>query len=108
MIVNDGGRPSNVDRGYILRRLLRRMTRHMNKLGIDLNTLPNIIDISINSILELYPELEKNRNTIKQIIIEEKDKFMKTLQKGEKEFEKVARRAKENNQTIISAETVYN
>ena len=108
MIVNDGGRPSNVDRGYILRRLLRRMTRHMNKLGIDLNTLPNIIDISINSILELYPELEKNRNTIKQIIIEEKDKFMKTLQKGEKEFEKVARRAKENNQTIISAETVFN
>ena len=108
MIVNDGGRPSNVDRGYILRRLLRRMTRHLNKLEIDLNTLPNIIDISINSIIELYPELEKNRNTIKQIIIEEKDKFMKTLQKGEKEFEKVARRAKENNQAIISAETVFN
>ena len=42
MIINDGGRPSNVERGYILRRLLRIMTRHLNKLEIDLNKLPDI------------------------------------------------------------------
>ena len=108
MIINDGGRPSNVDRGYILRRLLRRMTRHMNKLEIDLQELSNIIDISIDSLKELYPELEKNKETIKQVIITEKDKFIKTLQKGEKEFDKVANRTKNNNEEIIDAKTVFN
>ena len=108
MIINDGGRPSNVDRGYILRRLLRRMTRHMNKLEIDLNKMPEIIDVSIDSLKELYPELEKNKEIIKQVIIEEKDKFTKTLQKGEKEFEKVSTRLKENGQKVIDAQTVFN
>ena len=108
MIINDGGRPSNVDRGYILRRLLRRMTRHMNKLEIDLNKMPEIIDVSIASLKELYPELEKNKEIIKQVIIAEKDKFTKTLQKGEKEFEKVSTRLKENGQKVIDAQTVFN
>ncbi len=108
MIINDGGRPSNVDRGYILRRLLRRMTRHMNKLEIDLNKMPEIIDVSIDSLKELYPELEKNKELIKQVIIAEKDKFTKTLQKGEKEFEKVSTRVKENGQKVIDAQTVFN
>ena len=108
MIINDGGRPNNVDRGYILRRLLRRMTRHMNKLEIDLDELSNIIDISIDSLKELYPELEKNKETIKQIIVAEKDKFIKTLQKGEKEFEKVANRTKNNNKDVIDAQAVFN
>ena len=108
MIINDGGRPSNVDRGYILRRLLRRMTRHMNKLEINLDELANIIDISIDSLKELYPELEKNKETIKEIIVAEKDKFMKTLQKGEKEFEKVANRTKNNNKDVINAQAVFN
>ena len=108
MIINDGGKPSNVDRGYILRRLLRRMTRHMNKLEIDLNKLPEIIDTSIDAIIELYPELEVNRENIKNVIIEEKDKFIKTLQKGEKEFEKVALKAKNAGKDTIETEAVFN
>ena len=108
MIINDGGRPSNVDRGYILRRLLRRMTRHCNKLEIDLENLPEIIDCSIDSIKELYPELDKNREEIKNVIIEEKDKFIKTLKNGEREFEKVANRAKNSGKEIIDTEIVFN
>ncbi len=108
MMINDGGRPSNVDRGYILRRLLRRMTRHLNKLEIDLAKLPEIIDTSIEALKEMYPELEKNRETIKSVIIEEKDKFMKTLEKGEKEFEKVVTKLKQENKIKLEAETVFN
>ncbi len=108
MIIHDGGRPSNVDRGYILRRLLRRMTRHLNKLQIDLECLPEIIDCSIDSLQEMYPELLKDRETIKKVIIEEKDKFMKTLEKGEKEFEKVVTKLKSQNQTKIATEAVFN
>ena len=108
MIINDGGRPSNVDRGYILRRLLRRMTRHLNKLEIDLGKLTEIIDVAIDSSKELYPELEKNRDNIKNVIIEEKDKFIKTLKNGEREFEKVASKAKKDNKEIIDTSAVFN
>ena len=108
MIVNDGGRPSNVDRGYILRRLLRRMTRHINKLGVDLGKLPELIDCSIDSIKELYPELLKSREEIKQVIIEEKDRFMKTLQNGEREFEKVANRARNAGKDTLETASVFN
>ncbi len=108
MIINDGGRPSNVDRGYILRRLLRRMTRHLNKLEVNLNELESIIDISIDSLKELYPELDQNRATIKSVIIEEKDKFMKTLQNGEREFEKVANRTKNAGKKVLDTQAVFN
>ena len=108
MIVNDGGRPSNVDRGYVLRRLIRRMTRHMNKLGIDLDKLDEIIGISIDSIKELYPELENNKEIIINTIVEEKNRFMKTLQNGEREFEKVAKRTKASGQDTIETNAVFN
>ncbi len=108
MIINDGGRPSNVDRGYILRRLLRRMTRHLNKLGIDLTVLPEIIDTSIDALKELYPELDNNREEIKAVIIAEKDKFIKTLQNGEREFEKVANRTKNAGNKVIDTNAVFN
>ncbi len=108
MIIHDGGRPSNVDRGYILRRLLRRMTRHLNKLEIDLSNLPQIINISIEALKEMYPELMANQETIQNVILEEKDKFMKTLAKGEKEFEKVATKLKSENQTKLDTQTVFN
>ena len=108
MIINDGGRPSNVDRGYILRRLLRRMTRHLNKLEIDLTFLPEIIEISIEALKELYPELYTNKNEIIDVIIAEKDKFMKTLQNGEREFEKVANRTKNAGRTVLDTNAVFN
>ena len=108
MIINDGGRPSNVDRGYILRRLLRRMTRHMNKLEINLDELESVIDVSIDSLKELYPELDTNRDTIKQVIIAEKDKFIKTLKNGEKEFEKVSNKVKANGEKVMPSEAVFN
>ena len=108
MIINDGGRPSNVDRGYILRRLLRRMTRHLNKLEINLDLLPEIIEVSINALKELYPELEKNKATIISVIEEEKNKFMKTLKNGEKEFEKVVNRAKNQGKDTLDTQVVFN
>lgn len=107
MIISDGGRPSNVDRGYVLRRLIRRMTRHLNKLQIDLNELSNLIDLNIDNLSEMYPELENNRDTIKQVIVEEKDKFVKTLTHGEKEFEKVITRIKNENLQKIDGQVVF-
>ena len=72
MIISDGGRPSNIDRGYILRRLIRRMTRHLNKLQISLDELGCLIDLDIEILKEMYPDLDKNKEIIKQVILEEK------------------------------------
>ena len=107
MIIADGGRPSNLDRGYVLRRLIRRMIRQMNKLQIDLNELSTLIDINVDNLKEMYPELEQNRNNIKQVIIEEKDKFVKTLNHGEREFEKEVKRLKEQGKDTIEGKVVF-
>ena len=107
MIICDGGRPSNVDRGYILRRLIRRMVRHMNKLQINLDEISTLIDINVDNLKEMYPELEKNRETIKNVIIEEKNKFVKTLSHGEKEFEKAINKSKEQGKTKIDGNIVF-
>ena len=105
MIISDGGRPSNLDRGYVLRRLIRRMIRHMNKLQIDLNELSNLIDANIENLKELYPELVNNKELIKNVINEEKDKFVKTLEKGEKEFQKQISKLTESK--LIPGEIVF-
>ena len=107
MVISDGGRPSNIDRGYVLRKLIRRMSRHLNKLQINLDELSNLIDLNIDVLKEMYPELIENREVIKQVIIEEKDKFMKTLSHGEKEFEKAILKAKQENKTTIDGQTIF-
>ncbi len=95
MLIADGGRPSNIDRGYILRRLIRRMIRHLNKLQIDLNELSTLIEINVDNLKEMYPELEKNKEIITATMIEEKDKFVKTLANGEREFQKAINKLQE-------------
>ena len=107
MIISDGGRPSNIDRGYVLRKLIRRMSRHLNKLQIDLSELSSLIDLNVDILKEMYPELENNRDLIKQVIIDEKDKFIKTLSHGEREFEKAINRAKQDNKNVIDGQTIF-
>ena len=107
MIICDGGVPSNTDRGYILRRLIRRLTRHLNKLQINLEAMPEIIDVTIDNLKEMYPELAENREKIKVVIGEEQQKFSKTLEHGEREFDKAVDRAKQAGQNKIDAKTVF-
>ena len=108
MIIADGGRPSNIDRGYVLRRLIRRMTRHMSKLQIDLENISDLIETdTINNLNEMYPELQTKRDIIKNVIIEEKDKFIKTLGHGEKEFEKVINKLEQENKNVIDGKTIF-
>lgn len=107
MIICDGGKPSNVDRGYVLRRLIRRTVRHMNKLQIDLNEIGTLVDLYVETLKEMYPELEKNASIIKETVIEEKNKFVKTLTHGEREFQKAINIAKNQNKDEIDGETVF-
>ena len=108
MIILDGGRPSNIDRGYVLRRLIRRMTRHLNKLQINLEDIGDLIELNIETLNEMYPELQNKKEEIKEVIIAEKDKFMKTLNNGEREFNKVINRLKSQNISKIDGKAIFN
>lgn len=107
MIISDGGRPSNLDRGYVLRRLIRRMIRHLNKLQINLEELGTLIELNVENLKEMYPDLEKNKDLIKTVIIEEKDKFVKTLANGEKEFNKEVAKLKAQGKDMIDGKMVF-
>jgi alanyl-tRNA synthetase len=87
-LISDGVIPGNTDRAYILRRLLRGAIRHAKKSG-----LASVTDL-VDSICEKYKETYNlNLENIKSIVLAEENKFLNTLEKGLKEFEKGERDA---------------
>ncbi|OGY25477.1 MAG: alanine--tRNA ligase [Candidatus Woykebacteria bacterium RBG_16_43_9] len=87
-IIADGVTPSNVERGYILRRLIRRSIRHGKILGIEENFTTKIARSTIDIFQETYPELVEKKQKIADELYKEEEKFSKTLEKGLREFEK--------------------
>jgi alanyl-tRNA synthetase len=81
-MVGDGILPSNVGRGYVLRRLLRRACRHGRLIGINEPFLYKVCDTVIDENKCAYPELDEKRDYIKKIIKNEEEQFSKTVDKG--------------------------
>ncbi len=81
--------PSNVDQGYVLRRLIRRAVRMANSLGMPKGSIAEIAKVYIDVYKDVYPELTQNHDKIIDELNKEEDKFSKTLVAGEKEFTKV-------------------
>ncbi|MCQ2437847.1 MAG: alanine--tRNA ligase, partial [Clostridia bacterium] len=84
-----GVTPSNVDQGYVLRRLIRRAVRHGMSLGMPEGFTCEIASVIINQYKDNYPELERNGAHILEQLKLEEDRFQRTLKKGMAEFEKV-------------------
>lgn len=82
--------PSNVDQGYVLRRLIRRATRFAGQLGIEEGKLSEISDAVIDKYGHAYPELVEKRSFVLDEINKEEIRFQKTIKQGLKEFDKVA------------------
>tara|TARA_Y100000310_G_scaffold200217_1_gene200242 strand:+ start:1249 stop:2790 length:1542 start_codon:yes stop_codon:yes gene_type:complete len=82
--------PSNVDRGYILRRLIRRTIRYGKLLGINTNFTVQLAKIVIKEYSDYYSELEKNKEYVLDELQKEENKFQLTLEKGLREFNKLA------------------
>ena len=87
-LIADGVLPSNTDRGYILRRLLRRAVRYADILGIPEGNLVNLTKVIADIYNDSYPEIKNSLNKIKEEIKQEEAKFRQTLVKGLREFEK--------------------
>ena len=84
-----GVTPSNVDQGYVLRRLIRRAVRHGMKLGMPAGFTCEIAQVIIDQYKAVYPELERNGAFILEQLKLEEERFQRTLKKGQAEFEKV-------------------
>lgn len=99
-----GIKPSNTDQGYILRRLIRRAIRHAKTLNIDINSdwEQRIAKLILEKYKSYYKELTDNENVVYEVLINEKMKFNRTLEKGLKEFEKVTR-----NDTDVDGVTAF-
>lgn len=89
MIMSDdrGIVPSNVDQGYIVRRLMRRAIRHGRLLGIKENFCRMVSEKVVEIFKDVYPEVEKNKEFVFGEIEKEETKFRNTLEKGIKQFD---------------------
>ena len=81
--------PSNVDQGYILRRLIRRALRYAMQLEMGENALSKVAETVIADYGEVYPELNENAEHIKKELDAEELKFQRTLTNGMREFERI-------------------
>jgi len=84
---NKGVAPSNVDQGYIVRRLIRRAIRHGRLLGINNNFCHEVAEKVIEIFAAVYPEVLKNKDFVLTELMNEESKFRNTIEKGSKNLE---------------------
>ncbi|MCX7779012.1 MAG: alanine--tRNA ligase [Patescibacteria group bacterium] len=88
-LISEGLLPSKEERGYILRRILRRAIRYGNLIKTKKGFLIPLANLVIENYHNIYPELSQKRNDILTVIQQEEEKFGKTLEKGIKELQKI-------------------
>src|SRR5262249_59760297 len=86
-LVADGVQPANEGRGYILRRMLRRVVSHARRLGIEGGVLDPVITSVVTGFGEAYPELRENEAFIRQVADSEEERVATTLRQGLTRFE---------------------
>ena len=98
-----GVTPSNVDQGYVLRRLIRRAVRHGMKLGMPQGFTCEIAKVIIAQYKATYPELESHGEFILEQLKLEEERFSRTLKKGVAEFEKVVGNIRRTREALEAA-----
>ena len=93
-LIADGVLPSNEGRGYVLRRMLRRVVSHARRLGIEREVMPSLVARSVELFGDAYPELVENRAYVEQVATSEEDRFAGTLRQGMALFETEAEEAR--------------
>ncbi len=100
-LLADGVFPSNEGRGYVLRRILRRAVRHAWLLGRREPTLVHVVDVVIESMRDLYPELHVRRKHILETTRAEEERFLTTIDAGMTRFEELAPAASTQGSTTV-------
>jgi len=105
-LLADGVVPARMGGGYILRRLIRRASRYMSRLGIEGVHMQEIAEVVVREYSAAYPELEQNKDTIYKQITAEEEKFHSTLNKGLKRFDEMVA-AMTGESKVLDGEAVF-
>ncbi len=106
-MISDGILPSNSGRGYVLRRLLRRASRHGRLLGIDREFLIELAQTVIDGSKDGYPELEEKKDFIFKVIAKEEEQFNKTIDQGLSILEKMEEEMVRKGVKTLSGEDAF-
>ena len=81
-LISDGVFPSNEDRGYVLRRIMRRAIRHAHLLGVERVACPEMVDEVVAMMHTEYPDLADNHRFVREVVEREEERFRSTLSRG--------------------------
>jgi alanyl-tRNA synthetase len=107
MIIGDGVIPSNEGRGYVLRRLLRRIVRSARLLGVHEPVLPAFAEVVRDAMAPSYPELATDFERIRAVVAAEEESFLTTLAAGERIFETAAVATKQAGGTQLAGDRAF-
>lgn len=105
--IADGVVPSNIDRGYVLRKVLRRAVRYGKGLGLNEPFLGKLLPRLISCMGEAYPELEKSKCKIETLLEQEEEAFLKTLRRGGNILSQITQKALEADKKEISGQEAF-
>ncbi|MGO1912152.1 MAG: alanine--tRNA ligase, partial [Corynebacterium sp.] len=107
MLILDGVTPGNEGRGYILRRLLRRIIRSARLLGATGVTMERFMDTVRTTMTPSYPEITENWERIRAVAVGEETAFLKTLESGTRLFEEAAAKVKAQGRTELDGASAF-
>jgi alanyl-tRNA synthetase len=105
--IADGVQPSNVDRGYVLRKVLRRAVRYGRSLGMDRPFLTDILPQLVSTMGPDYPELVKGQERIAEILTVEEEGFIRTLRRGGNILNQIIDKAQGSTHHMISGDDAF-
>ncbi len=105
--IGDGALPSNVEAGYVVRRLIRRAVVYGRDLGIRENFCASLSQTVVDMFTQAYPELEAKRESIAGALDQEETRFKETLERGLRRYQKLASRLHESGEKTISGEQAF-
>ncbi len=106
-LLAEGLMPSNEGRGYVLRRIIRRASKHAKTLGLEGSVLYKLIDSVVESMGDVYPEIVQERERISKLLIFEEERFSRTLEQGVKIMDEVVDGLKKRGNKIIPGFEVF-
>lgn len=106
-IIGDGVLPSNVEQGYICRRLIRRAVRCGYELGMPGTFSAEVAKAVITRNRVIYPELEQRQATILSELTHEEERFRQTLARGLREFQKLEEGLRQRGETMLEGQAVF-